>query len=79
MGMYLWSQLKVKFVPVYFVKANVRVEVELYTFSVSALHGGEFSASHLRRFILGVTAPGIHWLQSRSDLMEKRSISYTCL
>lgn len=37
--MKLYSHVQVKFVPVYFVKANKGVEEQLYSFSVSSLDG----------------------------------------
>jgi hypothetical protein len=56
----------------------------LHAFLTSALHGGELSASHPRRFTTRKRAPGIHWIggwlggpQSRSGhgVEEKNSRS----
>jgi len=38
------------------------VEVQLHAFLISALDGGEWSASHSSRFIPGERAPGTQWI-----------------
>jgi hypothetical protein len=44
------------------MKTNVRVDVQLYAFSVSALDGCNCSDSHHGCFILGEMAPSTHWI-----------------
>jgi hypothetical protein len=46
----------------YAVKTYWEMEVELYAFLISALGGGEWSASRPGRFTLRVRAPGTHWI-----------------
>jgi hypothetical protein len=38
------------------------VQVWIHAFVTSALGGGEWSYSHLRRFNTGVTTPNAHWI-----------------
>lgn len=47
------EQSKIKLVPVHIVKPHGRVEVSLQALLTLALHGGEWTASHVGRFIPG--------------------------
>jgi hypothetical protein len=47
------EQSKIKLVPVHIVKCYGGVEVSLHPLLTSALHGGEWTASHAGRFIPG--------------------------
>jgi hypothetical protein len=63
----LFLHIKDKFVPVLLTKHHAikvywGVEVRLYAFLNSVLDGGEWSASHLGRFIPRERAPGSHWI-----------------
>jgi hypothetical protein len=44
------------------MKTRGGVEIQLHEFLISALDGGEWSASHPGRFTPGERAPGTHWI-----------------
>jgi hypothetical protein len=56
------------------MKAYGGVDVEIHIFLISALAGGEWSASCPCYFNPGERAPGTHWMGPRAGLdnMEKR-------
>jgi hypothetical protein len=62
------------------MKAYGGVDVYTHVFFISALVGGEWSASRLCRFTPGEMAPGTHWIggwvEPRADLddMEMRKL-----
>jgi hypothetical protein len=43
------------------------VEMELHAFLISALDGGEWSASRVDCFTPGVKSPGTHWIGGWAD------------
>jgi hypothetical protein len=44
------------------MKAYERVDVQIHSFLISALAGGEWSVSRPGRFTFGEIAPGTHWI-----------------
>jgi hypothetical protein len=62
---------------------NVRVSKDsscfrrIHTFLISALDGGDWSASHPGRFTPGERAPGTHWIEGWVGLREKKILDPT--